>query len=153
MDPATLWSELGLQTLAISGIDAEEHRYTAFKKEDDVKSNQAVQPSKASSKKRSTKGAVLIAIDADKDVDFASWYQQVILKGDLIDYSDISGCYVLKPAAWSIWETMRDWFDAQIRSMGVQNCAFPMFVTEEALQKEESHLEGFAAEVAWITQS
>jgi prolyl-tRNA synthetase len=64
-----------------------------------------------------------------------------------------SGCYILRPWSYTIWDTIKDWFDSRIRKMGVQNCYFPLFVTESALTKEKDHVEGFAAEVAWVTRS
>ncbi len=58
-----------------------------------------------------------------------------------------------KPASWFIWEQIRDWFDIGIKKLGVRNCAFPLFVSEDVLQKEKAHIEGFAAEVAWVTHA
>ena len=58
-----------------------------------------------------------------------------------------------KPAAWFIWEQIRDWFDIRIKKLGVRNCAFPLFVSEDVLQREKAHIEGFAAEVAWVTHA
>lgn len=58
-----------------------------------------------------------------------------------------------KPASWFIWEQIRDWFDIRIKNIGVRNCAFPLFVSEEVLQREKAHIEGFAAEVAWVTHA
>lgn len=103
--------------------------------------------------KSKKKKVPLIGIDVPKDVDFSNWYQQVLLKGEMIDYYDISGCYILRPGSWEIWEIMQEWFNKKIRKMGVRNCSFPLFVTEEVLNKEQSHIEGFSAEVAWVTQS
>ncbi|PYI00505.1 prolyl-tRNA synthetase [Aspergillus sclerotiicarbonarius CBS 121057] len=97
--------------------------------------------------------AALNGIDTTKEDDFPRWYQQILLKGEMIDYYDVSGCYVLRPGSWEIWEIMQEWFNKEIKKMGVRNCSFPMFVTEEVLRKEQSHIEGFSAEVAWVTQS
>lgn len=58
-----------------------------------------------------------------------------------------------KPASWFIWEQIRDWFDFRIKKLGVRNCAFPLFVSEDVLQREKAHIEGFAAEVAWVTHA
>lgn len=102
-------------------------------------------------KKKKMEGAALIGIDVAKEVDFPEWYQQVLLKGDMLDYYDISGCYILKPASQFIWDEIRAWFDGKIKAMGVKNCSFPLFVSEDVLNKEKSHIEGFAAEVAWVT--
>ncbi|AAS52664.1 AEL021Cp [Eremothecium gossypii ATCC 10895] len=97
--------------------------------------------------------AKLIGITVDKALDFPGWYQQVLVKGDLLDYYDISGCYILKPASYCIWERIQEWFNGKIRSMGVQNVCFPMFISSRALEKEKDHIEGFAPEVAWVTKA
>lgn len=96
-------------------------------------------------------GAALIGIDVAKEDDFSEWYQQVLLKGDMLDYYDISGCYILKPASQFIWDEIHAWFDIRIKKLGVKNCSFPLFVSEDVLNKEKSHIDGFAAEVAWVT--
>lgn len=85
--------------------------------------------------------------------DFADWYSQVIIRSELIDYYDISGCYILRPWAYSIWEHIQGFFDGEIKALGVQNAYFPLFVPKKALEAEEDHLEGFAPEVAWVTRS
>ncbi|RMZ84673.1 hypothetical protein DV737_g972, partial [Chaetothyriales sp. CBS 132003] len=102
-------------------------------------------------KKKKTEGAALIGIDVSKEADFSEWYQQVLTKGDMLDYYDISGCYILKPASQFIWDEVRAWFDAKIKLLGVKNCSFPLFVSEDVLNKEKAHIDGFAAEVAWVT--
>ncbi|KAJ0418935.1 hypothetical protein BJY00DRAFT_286862 [Aspergillus carlsbadensis] len=95
----------------------------------------------------------LIGIDVSKEEDFPGWYQQVLTKGDMLDYYDVSGCYILKPASYSIWEEIQQWFNQRIKKMGVKNCSFPLFVSEDVLQREKDHIEGFAAEVAWVTHA
>lgn len=65
----------------------------------------------------------------------------------MIEYYDVSGCYVLRPWSFSIWEAIKDFFDAEIRKLGVENCYFPMFVSQAALEKEKTHIEDFAPEV------
>lgn len=87
-----------------------------------------------------------------KKTDFTDWYTDTITKAGLIDYYDISGCYILRPWAYSIWESIQAKLDGMFKSVGVKNCYFPMFVSSEKLTKEEEHLEGFAPEVAWITK-
>ena len=98
-------------------------------------------------------GAALIGVDVSKDVDFSSWYQQVLTKGDMLDYYDVSGCYILKPSSFFIWEEIQNWFNKKIKSIGVRNCSFPMFVSQDVLEREKAHLEGFAPEVAWVTHA
>lgn len=98
-------------------------------------------------------GAALIGITVDKEQDFPGWYQQVLSKGEMIEYHDISGCYVLRPASYSIWEAIQRYFDERIKSIGVQNTYFPMFVSQRVLEREKDHVEGFAPEVAWVTKA
>ena len=77
----------------------------------------------------------------------------MILRSEMIDYYDISGCYILRPWSFAIWEQIQQWFDGEIKKKGVQNAYFPLFVPESALNKEKDHVEGFAPEVAWVTKS
>lgn len=72
---------------------------------------------------------------------------------EMIDYYDISGCYILRPWAYSIWEQIQGFFDRHIKELGVQNAYFPLFVAKSALEAEKDHVEGFAPEVAWVTRS
>ncbi|KAF9892542.1 hypothetical protein FE257_001651 [Aspergillus nanangensis] len=113
------------------------------------------QPKAAAPKanKKKIDGAALIGIDVSKEEDFPGWYQQVLTKGDMLDYYDVSGCFILKPASYSIWEEIQQWFNTRIKKMGVKNCSFPLFVSEDVLQREKDHIEGFAAEVAWVTHA
>lgn len=71
----------------------------------------------------------------------------------MIDYYDISGCYILKPKSYYIWEKIQAYLDKKFKEHEVQNCYFPMFVSQAALEKEKDHLEGFSPEVAWVTKS
>ncbi|KAI5818769.1 hypothetical protein BZA77DRAFT_364048 [Pyronema omphalodes] len=98
-------------------------------------------------------GAELIGITVPKEADFSGWYQQVLTKGDMLDYYDISGCYILKPWSYSIWEKVQKYFDSRIKGLGVENCYFPMFVSAKVLEREKDHIEGFAPEVAWVTKA
>jgi len=88
-----------------------------------------------------------------KAVNFAKWYQEVITKSEMIEYYEISGCYILRPWSYFIWERIQGFLDPLFKSFGVQNCYFPMFVTEGALTREKDHIAGFAPEVAWVTKS
>lgn len=90
-------------------------------------------------------------ITVKKSEDLAEWYQQMLSKGQFISYYDISGCYILEPASYAIWETIKGWFDSKIKTLGVKNCYYPVFISQDNLQKEKDHIEGFAAEVAWVT--
>jgi prolyl-tRNA synthetase len=75
----------------------------------------------------------------------------MLSKGAFISYYDISGCYILEPASYAIWETIKEFFDKKIKAIGVRNCYYPVFISQDNLQKEKDHIEGFAAEVAWVT--
>ncbi|XP_041837203.1 bifunctional glutamate/proline--tRNA ligase isoform X3 [Melanotaenia boesemani] len=94
-----------------------------------------------------------LGLEAKKEDNLADWYSQVITKAEMIEYYDVSGCYVLRPWAYSIWEAIKDFFDREIKKLGVENCYFPMFVSQAALEKEKSHIADFAPEVAWVTRS
>lgn len=94
----------------------------------------------------------LIGITVKKSEDLAEWYQQTILKGELLEFSDVPGCYIYQPNSYRIWEFIQEFFNKRIRKMGVKNCYFPLFISEANLQKEKDHIEGFAAEVAWVTE-
>ncbi|KAF9452808.1 prolyl-tRNA synthetase [Macrolepiota fuliginosa MF-IS2] len=98
-------------------------------------------------------GAAQIAIGVKKEVDFAAWYTSVLIKADMLDYYSVSGCYILKPWSYSIWEIIQEWFNAQIKELGVQNAYFPMFVSQSVLEREKDHIEGFSPEVAWVTRA
>ncbi len=95
----------------------------------------------------------LLALSVKKEDDFATWYSEVITRSEMIDYYDISGCYILRPWSFSIWEIIQKFFDDEIKKLGVQGCYFPMFVSQRALEAEKDHIEGFSPEVAWVTKS
>ncbi|HLC91052.1 MAG TPA: proline--tRNA ligase [Candidatus Nanoarchaeia archaeon] len=90
-------------------------------------------------------------ITVKKVDDFSEWYTQVLQKAELIDYSPVSGCYILRPSAYHIWENVQQFFDKLIKADGVKNAYFPLFIPENLLTKEKQHVEGFAPEVAWVT--
>ncbi|XP_061670789.1 bifunctional glutamate/proline--tRNA ligase isoform X1 [Syngnathoides biaculeatus] len=94
-----------------------------------------------------------LGLEAKKEENLAEWYSQVITKAEMIEYYDVSGCYVLRPWSFAIWEAIKDFFDREIKKLGVENCYFPMFVSQAALEKEKSHIADFAPEVAWVTRS
>ncbi|KAI4497930.1 hypothetical protein M0802_007046 [Mischocyttarus mexicanus] len=93
-----------------------------------------------------------LGLEAQKEENFADWYSQVITKSGMIEYYDVSGCYILRPWSFVIWKTIKEYFDKQITKLGVQECYFPMFVTKAALEKEKAHIADFAPEVAWVTR-
>lgn len=108
---------------------------------------------KDESSNKNLKKETMLGLSAKKDEDFANWYTQVITLSEMIDYSDISGCYILRPWSYFIWEVIQKWFDDQIKELGVQNTYFPLFVSQRALETEKEHVAGFAPEVAWVTKS
>ena len=83
--------------------------------------------------------------------DFAQWYTDVVKKAELIDYSNVKGCMVIKPAGYAIWENIQRQLDDRFKAVGVENVYMPMFIPESLLEKEKDHVEGFAPEVAWVT--
>ena len=85
------------------------------------------------------------------DVDFAQWYTDVVKKAELVDYTSVKGCMVIKPAGYAIWELIQRQLDDRFKETGVENVYLPMFIPESLLQKEKDHVEGFAPEVAWVT--
>ncbi|XP_060102446.1 bifunctional glutamate/proline--tRNA ligase isoform X11 [Heteronotia binoei] len=94
-----------------------------------------------------------LGLEVKKEENLSEWYSQVITKSEMIEYYDVSGCYILRPWAYAVWEAIKEFFDAEIKKLGVENCYFPMFVSQAALEKEKTHIADFAPEVAWVTRS
>jgi bifunctional glutamyl/prolyl-tRNA synthetase len=94
-----------------------------------------------------------LGLEATKEENLPDWYSQVITKGEMIEYYDVSGCYILRPWSFAIWKSIKKFFDGKITDMGVKECYFPMFVSKAALEKEKDHIADFAPEVAWVTKS
>lgn len=88
---------------------------------------------------------------ASRRENFPQWYTDVILKTDMVDYSDVRGCMVIKPYGYRVWELIQQDLDARFKATGHQNAYFPLFIPESLLKKEAEHVEGFAPEVAWVT--
>lgn len=86
------------------------------------------------------------------DLDFSRWYTDVVKRAELMDYSSVKGCMVIQPYGYAIWENIQKDLDARFKKTGHQNVYMPMFIPESLLQKEKDHVEGFAPEVAWVTQ-
>lgn len=99
------------------------------------------------------KGSNRDGMEISKADDFGGWFSQLVTKTEMIEFYDISGCYILRPWSFAMWDMIRDFFDAEIKKLGVQNAYFPLFVSQKRLTAEEDHIEGFAAEVAWVTRS
>ena len=83
--------------------------------------------------------------------DYSQWYNDVVLKSDLADYSAVRGCMVIKPHGYALWEKMRDTLDKMFKDTGHVNAYFPLFIPKSFLSKEAAHVEGFAKECAVVT--
>ena len=96
-------------------------------------------------------GKKLVEQITSMDEDFAKWYTDIVKKADLIDYSSVKGCMIIRPYGYAIWENIQKLMDARFKATGVENIYMPMFIPESLLNKEKDHVEGFAPEVAWVT--
>ena len=85
------------------------------------------------------------------DEDFAQWYTDIVKKAELIEYTSVKGCMVIRPHGYAIWENMQHILDGMFKETGHENVCMPMFIPESLLEKEKDHVEGFAPEVAWVT--
>ncbi len=85
------------------------------------------------------------------DTDFAQWYTDVVKKAELVDYSGVKGCMIIRPYGYAIWENIQHDLDARFKKLGHENVYMPMFIPESLLLKEKEHVEGFAPECAWVT--
>ena len=83
--------------------------------------------------------------------DFAKWYTDVVKKAELIEYTSVKGCMVIRPYGYAIWENIQKELDREFKALGHENVCMPMFIPESLLNKEKDHVEGFAPEVAWVT--
>jgi prolyl-tRNA synthetase len=86
-----------------------------------------------------------------REQDYSQWYNDLVLKGGLADYSAVRGCMVIKPYGYGLWENMRDQLDRMFKETGHQNAYFPLFIPKSFLSKEAAHVEGFAKECAVVT--
>ncbi|WP_088040856.1 proline--tRNA ligase [Bacillus sp. EAC] len=87
----------------------------------------------------------------DMDVDFAQWYTDIVKKAELIDYSSVKGCMILRPHGYALWENIQKELDFQFKQTEHENVYMPLLIPKSLLQKEADHVEGFAPEVAWVT--
>jgi prolyl-tRNA synthetase len=86
-----------------------------------------------------------------KAADLSAWYTAVCLKAELVSYSPVRGCVVLRPYGYGMWENLQKHLDARLKATGHENAYFPLFIPEHLLVREAEHVEGFAPEVAWVT--
>jgi prolyl-tRNA synthetase len=135
----------------ISDPAAESSKAQKPKKPPKEKKEKKPQQPKAEKTEKAGAPVNTLGITVKKVDNLADWYQQMLSKGDFISYYDISGCYILEPASYAIWEEIKLWFDKKIKTLGVRNCYYPVFISKANLEIEKDHIEGFAAEVAWVT--
>lgn len=86
-----------------------------------------------------------------REIDYSQWYNDLVIKGGLADYSPVRGCMVIKPYGFTLWENMRDALDKMFKDTGHVNAYFPLFIPKSFLSKEAAHVEGFAKECAVVT--
>ena len=91
-----------------------------------------------------------VGITVKKSEDFSEWYTQVIQKAELADYSPVKGFMIIKPNAYSIWESIQNYFNDRLKKLEVRNAYFPLLIPESFFKKESEHAKGFTPEVAWI---
>lgn len=99
----------------------------------------------------STEKKTATAIEPTRDADYPEWYQQVLRAADLAEHSPVRGCMVIKPWGYALWENMQRVLDTRLKETGHQNAYFPLFIPLSFLQKEATHVEGFAKECAVVT--
>ena len=87
-----------------------------------------------------------------RDENFAQWYTDVVREAKLCDYSSVKGCLNYLPNGYAIWENIRNLLDKRFKDTGVENVYLPVLIPESLLKKEARHIEGFAPEVAWVTE-
>jgi prolyl-tRNA synthetase len=86
-----------------------------------------------------------------REQDYSQWYNDLVIKGELADYSAVKGCMIIKPYGFALWENMRDALDKMFKDTGHVNAYFPLFIPKSFLSKEAAHVEGFAKECAVVT--
>ncbi|NIO22772.1 MAG: proline--tRNA ligase [Candidatus Aenigmarchaeota archaeon] len=101
-------------------------------------------------KKKKSQREEVAELKVSKSRDFSEWYNQVVQKAGLADYAPISGCMIIRPYGFAVWEKIQGWLDRELKRTGVENAYFPIFIPERFLKRESEHFEGFVPEVAWI---
>jgi len=89
---------------------------------------------------------------ADQEDNFSKWYNQVVRKAELADYSPVRGCMIIRPYGYAIWENIQKHLDPRFKETDVENAYFPLLIPRSFLEKEAEHVKGFAPEVAWVTR-
>ncbi len=88
-----------------------------------------------------------------REKDFAEWYNQLVLRAELADYSPVRGSMVIRPYGWALWENIQAALDRRFKATGHVNAAFPLFIPKSFLEKEQEHVEGFSPELAVVTHA
>jgi len=99
-----------------------------------------------------TQSTPLVKEIPPKSADLSAWYTAVCIKAELVSYSPVRGCVVLRPYGFGLWENLQKHLDAMFKETGNENAYFPLLIPEHLLTREAEHVEGFAPEVAWVTQ-
>src|ERR1043165_9223335 len=86
-----------------------------------------------------------------RDKNYSDWYNDLVVKADLADYSAVRGCMVIKPHGYALWENMQRALDDMFKATGHQNAYFPLFIPKSFFEKEAAHVDGFAKECAVVT--
>jgi len=136
-------------TAAPAKVVAAKPKAKATPADEGPKAKAAAKPENSTALAKPSKGG---GVDVKKAEDTPKWYEQVIMKGELIDNYPVKGCFVVRPAAYGIWETISAYVDAEIKKLGVENCYFPMFIPKIYFEKEKDHLNDFAPELAWVSK-
>lgn len=92
-------------------------------------------------------------ITKNKHTDFSEWYTEIITKLKLLDYYAVSGCYIMLPFSYEMWEKIQSYLNEKLKKMKVKNVYFPLLIPETYLNKESSHIEGFTPEVIWVSKN
>ncbi|HTU82215.1 MAG TPA: proline--tRNA ligase [Candidatus Acidoferrales bacterium] len=96
--------------------------------------------------------APVVVKEIPPKADLSAWYTAVCLRAELVSYSPVRGCVVLRPNGFGLWENLQRHLDERFKATGHENAYFPLLIPEGLLMKEAEHVEGFAPEVAWVTQ-
>jgi len=111
-----------------------------------------IKSEKPENKKESKNFVKNTGLTTEKD-EFSEWYTQLLQKAELIEYTNVSGTYVIRPRAFFIWESIKKYFNKKIKKDKVKNAYFPLLIPKSNLIKEQEHIKGFTPEVAWVTKS
>jgi len=100
----------------------------------------------------SDKKSAFVTEITPRSEDFSRWYLDVVRRAELADYSPVKGCMVIRPYGYAIWELIQQALDNRFKATGHVNAYFPLFIPENLLRQEAAHVEGFAPQVAWVTE-